>query len=95
MLEARTCAARVAMRFGAETFAPVVYGAETQYGEPLTGQCHDCGIQIGGLHHFGCDMEECPRCHEQLISCDCGGEFEKNMTELNRFPPSPAARRIS
>jgi hypothetical protein len=33
--------------------------------------CHDCGIVDGLLHAFGCDMERCPRCFGQLISCGC------------------------
>lgn len=35
------------------------------------GRCADCGIQAGGFHHLGCDLELCPRCGRQLISCDC------------------------
>lgn len=36
-------------------------------------KCHDCGINNDGksMHHFGCDMEECPACGGQLLSCDC------------------------
>jgi len=36
-------------------------------------RCHDCGIlnKMGNLHHFGCDVERCPRCGRQLISCAC------------------------
>ena len=33
--------------------------------------CGDCWAAPGKLHHLGCDIEECPRCHEQLFSCDC------------------------
>lgn len=34
-------------------------------------RCHDCGAKWAHKHHPGCDMEECPSCHGQLISCDC------------------------
>lgn len=33
--------------------------------------CGDCGCHINGLHHWGCDMETCPKCGKQLIGCDC------------------------
>ncbi|MEK6873207.1 MAG: hypothetical protein AABW90_04355 [Nanoarchaeota archaeon] len=35
--------------------------------------CHDCNIlnKEGNYHHFGCDMEICPLCKKQLISCNC------------------------
>jgi hypothetical protein len=33
--------------------------------------CHDCGIVDGQLHVPGCDMETCPRCFGQLITCGC------------------------
>lgn len=36
-----------------------------------TGRCHDCGIKEGGFHHLGCDVERCPGCGWQLISCEC------------------------
>lgn len=35
------------------------------------GRCHDCNTPRGGIHHPGCDAEECPKCHGQLISCGC------------------------
>jgi len=33
--------------------------------------CHDCGCGEGELHERGCDMERCPFCGHQLISCGC------------------------
>lgn len=39
-----------------------------------TKRCHDCGAQPGEFHHPGCDWEECPNCHHQMLMCGgtCG-----------------------
>ena len=37
--------------------------------------CHDCGAKEGELHQYSCDMERCPFCGHQLITCDC--RYEK------------------
>ncbi len=42
----------------------------------LAGACPDCGVPSGGVHHHGCDMEECPSCHAQAIGCDCQWEID-------------------
>jgi hypothetical protein len=58
-----------------ERFEPIAYGQETRYRAygpwPRFERCHDCWAPVSALHHDGCDVEECPLCHGQLISCDC------------------------
>ena len=41
-----------------------------------TEDCDDCGCPPSGLHHPGCDVERCPICGGQVISCSCGRENE-------------------
>jgi len=50
-----------------------VYPAVPYKGEE-GNRCHDCNIAPDGYHHPGCDMERCPRCSGQLITCGCLGE---------------------
>lgn len=40
-------------------------------------ECHDCGTLEGYLHQPGCDMERCPFCLNQLISCECVYQYLK------------------
>ncbi len=51
-------------------FAPIRFGSERVRGWKAE-RCGDCGVRPAGFHHRGCDMEECPRCRGQLISCGC------------------------
>ena len=38
--------------------------------------CGDCLAPWGALHHPGCDLEECPRCGGQAITCGCAAADE-------------------
>ena len=39
------------------------------------GKCPDCGAEAGCFHHGYCDLERCPVCGQQLLSCDCDIAF--------------------
>lgn len=70
-----TCSANLTVEFpDGEQLPAIAYGQETRFGpgwEDDPQRCHDCNVASGGQHHPGCDVEECPRCRGQLISCGC------------------------
>lgn len=51
--------------------------SSTEHFGELSGRCHDCNIKHGGFHHPGCDVERCPKCGGQLISCGCLDEDDE------------------
>lgn len=54
------------------SYPPIRHGEETRFDWPdPPPRCHDCRVPAGEVHHHGCDMEECPACGEQSITCDC------------------------
>ncbi len=54
---------------------PKVYARVPYNGE---GHCHDCAVATGQLHHPGCDMERCPKCNGQALSCGCTDKPEED-----------------
>lgn len=44
--------------------------------------CRNCGAEPGQYHQRDCDVERCPFCGHQLITCDC----EEKPTLDDRMP---------
>jgi hypothetical protein len=42
-------------------------------------------MNLGGFHHPGCDVERCPKCGGQLISCGCLTS-EEELDDLENMP---------
>lgn len=55
----------------------------------------DCGTQQGKYHHFGCDMEPCPKCGGQFFVCDCGPEFFGTLAGLQEKFPDAEVRETA
>ena len=67
MLKVDDCAKNREVEFPDKTKLP----ASTYHFDEPSGRCHDCGAKHGNYHHPGCDVERCPKCSGQLISCGC------------------------
>jgi hypothetical protein len=64
----RTC------RTAGAKFARVRHDNETDDWGANKGPCSDYGVTRGMFHVTGCDVERCPKCGGQAVTCDCQDE---------------------
>lgn len=72
-----------------ELYRPIFYGEEEDcWGdyEDEENTCGDCGCHLGEQHLPNCDIERCPRCGGQMLSCDCGAIYPVSDEERNLIP---------
>lgn len=69
MTTAASCTVDV-LHMAGTPFVVFEHGRDPGWGR-ATGRCHDCGVLPKGFHHVGCDVQRCPSCRDQLISCGC------------------------
>jgi hypothetical protein len=50
-------------------------------------RCGDCGVFRGGWHHPGCDLQPCPACGRQLLSCGCRFDEDGPDASLSLVEP--------
>jgi hypothetical protein len=70
----------------------VRYGDEQDEWHADAIPCRDCRVLKSELHVPECDVEECPVCGGQLISCDCDFEERKGQVRgtVNQVSPGRA-----
>lgn len=58
-------------------YNPIKIGDKSDWycGEPNC-TCGDCAGKYGEVHSANCDIERCPACGGQFISCSCGTKYE-------------------
>jgi hypothetical protein len=70
------------VRIGNRDYDRVAYGNEKWCaGFDALNPCHDCAVVEGQYHVMGCDVERCPKCGGQLISCGCTHRGRKAMNK--------------
>ena len=67
----------VQYKIGQKGYNRIPYGDEEDDWGGGEHPCRDCAVVKGQLHVPTCDVERCPRCGGQAISCDCPHDGER------------------
>lgn len=59
----------------------IKYGSEQDDWGANDHPCGDCAVIKEQYHVPGCDIERCPSCNNQAISCDCEYEGDDDADE--------------
>jgi len=101
MAECRYCGGEM-MIADSCTFNRIVIDEETyerirKQDEGFEESCPDCGIKKNGIHHYGCDNEDCPVCGDQLVgNCSCNIEsiIDDEKPMVMNFTEKPSEEYI-